>query len=93
MECSVGGSNYVVVPARAGGVTTGESFANFADFSVFSTSVISTGGSPVAGTPDTRRGPTLITVVAVPERGPGTVVGGISSLEGNLAFFEGLKVE
>lgn len=34
-----------------------------------------------------------MTVVAVPERGPELAVGGISSFEGILTFFEGRKVE
>lgn len=55
--CSAVVTKSAVVPASAGGVTPGESFANFADQSVSSTSVISTEVSPVVGTPGTTRGP------------------------------------
>lgn len=91
--CSPVVTKSAVVPARAGGVTPGESLANFAGQSVSSTSVISTEVSPVVGTPGTTRGPMLTTVAAVPGRETGRAVDGISSLVDLQRHFEGSKVE
>lgn len=55
--CSAGATKLAGVPASAGGVTPGESFANYVVYSVYSTSAISTGVRPVVGTPGTTRGP------------------------------------
>lgn len=91
--CSRVVTKSVVVPASAGGARTGESFANYAVYTVSSTLSISTDESPVAGTPDTTRGPTFITVVAVPERDPERIIGDVSLLVGQFGLFEEMKVE
>lgn len=90
--CSAVVTKSAVVPASAGGVTPGGSFAKTADFSVFSTSAISTGVSPVVGTPGTTRGPALTTAAAVPGRGTDRAVDGISFTVRLQRHFGGMKV-